>query len=433
MMSQLRQLIAADYDEGVDWGALSSEDWLAIALAYTEPITRIIRWNGLEIGIQHEVGAVRYGVPLACCYGHIRSHYSTDGKSLDCLVGMNLKSDRLFEIDQVGEDAEPKIMVGFGTKDDAIANYLYHYPEEMYGGVREIGVNYLARYRRGGTSDFKEREYRRDRKGQFSKTASTPATPTVRDQSGEMVLSNPKFKTLSNRDELKKAVRKWDAAKKIIRDANIDWAREEPERIQTNIDRVRAYLAPLDSKAPTAAIAKKRSVGEQRLEELKQDLTDATKRVAAAQKEYAKSPVKGLPRKRIEAVLAITGAITYELSSKTSTLSGVVDKDGNLQAAFSYTKKRDCVYVDYLASAPWNVIPNHANATKGAGTSAIEQAVRISQESGRRGRVRLQALPDAVPFYEKVGFTADKEQDEPTLLSMTLSSTAATTFLEKIK
>lgn len=143
----LRQLIEADYAEGLDWSKLESKDWLAIALEFAEPITRVIKWNGLEIGVQHEVGAVRHDIPMACCYGHIRNHYAPDGKSLDCLVGMNLKSDRLFLVQQVGEDEEPKIMIGFGTEDDAIANYLYHYPEEMYGGCKEIAIASLAQYK----------------------------------------------------------------------------------------------------------------------------------------------------------------------------------------------------------------------------------------------------------------------------------------------
>jgi hypothetical protein len=100
---------------------------------------KILKWNGLTIDIQYPIGTERHGKILACSYGCIQHHKSPgDGKALDCLVGLNLKSSNLYKINQVGDDPEPKIAIGFGTKEDAIAAYLYHYPEEMFGGCEQV-------------------------------------------------------------------------------------------------------------------------------------------------------------------------------------------------------------------------------------------------------------------------------------------------------
>jgi hypothetical protein len=115
---------------------------------FSEPTKKLIKWNGLEIGIQHSIGSDARGIPLAASYGHIRNHYAPDGKSLDCYVGLRQDSNRIFEIDQIGDDPEPKIMLWFGSAEDAIANYLYHYPREMYGGCKEVPLEYLRRYQK---------------------------------------------------------------------------------------------------------------------------------------------------------------------------------------------------------------------------------------------------------------------------------------------
>ncbi len=54
------------------------------------------------------------------------------------------------------------------------------------------------------------------------------------------------------------------------------------------------------------------------------------------------------------------------------------------------------VYVEYLASAPWN----HSNqGCKGVGMTLIEAAIRLSIDDGNRGRIGLHALPQADSFY----------------------------------
>lgn len=92
-------------------------------------------------------------------------------------------------------------------------------------------------------------------------------------------------------------------------------------------------------------------------------------------------------------------------SMKENLADGVFTKDGKLAAVYTYKldKKKGSLYVDYLASSPDNFLSGKS-AIKGGGTQAIKQAVQKSIDSGFNGRVELDALPDAAPFYEKLGF-----------------------------
>jgi len=61
------------------------------------------------------------------------------------------------------------------------------------------------------------------------------------------------------------------------------------------------------------------------------------------------------------------------------------------------------VYVDYLATAPWNRKPIQNPPTyKGVGGNLMDFAVARSHELGYRGRIGLHTLPSAIPFYKKL-------------------------------
>ena len=60
------------------------------------------------------------------------------------------------------------------------------------------------------------------------------------------------------------------------------------------------------------------------------------------------------------------------------------------------------VYVDYLESAPWNVIPLVAEPQyAGVGMVLMRTAVQLSYDEGFRGRVGLHALDQAEEFYRR--------------------------------
>lgn len=66
-------------------------------------------------------------------------------------------------------------------------------------------------------------------------------------------------------------------------------------------------------------------------------------------------------------------------------------------------RKKGHIYIDYLATAPWN-FTNDPRAIKGAGTKAIIEAIKLDKQQGGTGEVRLFGIDRALPFYEKVGF-----------------------------
>jgi hypothetical protein len=65
---------------------------------------------------------------------------------------------------------------------------------------------------------------------------------------------------------------------------------------------------------------------------------------------------------------------------------------------------KSLIYVDYLATAPWNrpklqCPPDY----KGVGTSLFTLALSQSFDFEYKGRIGLHSLPDAEPFYRKLG------------------------------
>jgi hypothetical protein len=65
------------------------------------------------------------------------------------------------------------------------------------------------------------------------------------------------------------------------------------------------------------------------------------------------------------------------------------------------------VYIDYIATAPWN--ERYEGAQDGqfaqVGSVLIQQAVDLSRKYGFSGRIGLYALPQAVEWYIKLGMT----------------------------
>jgi len=90
---------------------------------------------------------------------------------------------------------------------------------------------------------------------------------------------------------------------------------------------------------------------------------------------------------------------------------GIVGKNGKLQAALTgKLDKEKGFYIDNLATAPWNLSPeNNADKEKGSGAKAIIEAIKKSKSAGFGGKVSLEALPAAIPFYEHLGFTLVKK------------------------
>lgn len=84
----------------------------------------------------------------------------------------------------------------------------------------------------------------------------------------------------------------------------------------------------------------------------------------------------------------------------------LLDENGKPQSAMIYKQHEDSLSINYLATAPWNIINNLAdfNKVKGAGTSMVLSAIEESIKNGTEGRIQLTPIYSARKFYRKLGF-----------------------------
>lgn len=98
-------------------------------------------------------------------------------------------------------------------------------------------------------------------------------------------------------------------------------------------------------------------------------------------------------------------SFAIELDGQTQGMS-YVDLVGH-QARLNPDKGKDLVYVEYVATAPWNR-PIHGQVPRyrGVGPILLAAAISVSVDEEMHGRIGLHALPQAVAFYEaKMGMT----------------------------
>lgn len=95
-----------------------------------------IKLHGLEITIETPKGATRSGtdpdgnawsVQMPDHYGYVKRTTGADGEQVDVYVGPKTESDRVYVVDQndadTGKFDEHKAMLGYGSRDEAIAAY----------------------------------------------------------------------------------------------------------------------------------------------------------------------------------------------------------------------------------------------------------------------------------------------------------------------
>lgn len=84
---------------------------------------------------------------------------------------------------------------------------------------------------------------------------------------------------------------------------------------------------------------------------------------------------------------------------------GLQDNQGRLQAGAIVTDKEGYLLVNYLASAPHNMIEGHPNRVSGAGLMMIGSLIEESIAKGHGGRLILDGQSGtALPFYRMIGF-----------------------------
>jgi hypothetical protein len=133
---------------------------------------------------------------------------------------------------------------------------------------------------------------------------------------------------------------------------------------------------------------------------------------------YAEEPI----RRRIEQNARVVSFIQVEALTAPEDFRGVRDDRGNLQAGAIVINMDDHLFVEYIATAPWNVTRDSPRAVRKAATALMAELAKESDSNGHHGRIILNAIPDAVEFYQKIGFV---ETGEGSLLTPEMELTAA--------
>lgn len=124
---------------------------------------------GFDITIENPRGSYRKGVDkdgkewkckMYHHYGYFRRTKAIDGDAIDVFVGKNLKSDKIFVVDQVnnkGEFDESKVMLGFDTAKEAKEGYLSCYSKDWKGfkEITEVDIETFRKWLYNGTKRIK--------------------------------------------------------------------------------------------------------------------------------------------------------------------------------------------------------------------------------------------------------------------------------------
>lgn len=109
---------------------------------------RKLSWQGLEISVENEAGSERCGVDpggkpwrtrIHYPYGYIKGSVGADGEHVDCYLGPDLEDPIVYVVHQrrYGDWAaydEDKVMIGFGSLEEATAAYLANYNDDRFLG-----------------------------------------------------------------------------------------------------------------------------------------------------------------------------------------------------------------------------------------------------------------------------------------------------------
>lgn len=109
-------------------------------------------------------------------------------------------------------------------------------------------------------------------------------------------------------------------------------------------------------------------------------------------------------RIRIQSNAALISMISDEILFEPDSFRGVRDTDSNLQAAAVVTDRQDHLYLDYIATAPWNILKNSPRSVRNAATALIVELVLESTSKGYFGRIIADAVSGSASFYETIGF-----------------------------
>ena len=160
------------------------------------PVKRILKWNGLQIGVTHDPGDTRFqfGLPMVAHYGHLRGSYghAEDGLAHDFYLqpNINLEDAQLFKIRQNHPDTgfkdEDKYCLA-QSADVARSLYQYHAGRDRFGGIDPADVSELDAYRQVVHQDscdcevcqIKKKYVKKQIKKKVKSTESRESPPSV--------------------------------------------------------------------------------------------------------------------------------------------------------------------------------------------------------------------------------------------------------------
>lgn len=155
-------------------------------------------------------------------------------------------------------------------------------------------------------------------------------------------------------------------------------------------------------------------------------------RVAASNVNQAIENDSPLLSRRIEANARLISLIQSDAVSTPENFRGVRDTNGSLQAGAIVTDMEDHLYVDYLATAPWNITGDEpTKSVSRAATRLMAQIVRETIDKGYGGRIIVDAVGGTAEFYRTMGFieTGEGSASAP---EMVLTPEAARDFLDDV-
>jgi phage-related protein (TIGR01555 family) len=115
---------------------------------------------GLDINIETPAGAHRTGLgwshPMPADYGEILGVLGADDDPLDCYVGPNPASDKVWVVDQLCFDGatfdEHKVMLGYNTVGAALADYMagHNHSDQVFGAITGMSMAEFKKWIRPG-------------------------------------------------------------------------------------------------------------------------------------------------------------------------------------------------------------------------------------------------------------------------------------------
>ena len=113
-----------------------------------------MKFQGMQVSIENKKGSYRSGVSndghewrnfMHYAYGYIRGTVGPDGDHVDCYIGPDKKSPRVFVVHQndpkTGKYDEDKVMLGFSSPEEAKKAYLGQYDSpKFFGSMEETDI-----------------------------------------------------------------------------------------------------------------------------------------------------------------------------------------------------------------------------------------------------------------------------------------------------